>query len=81
MYYKRVLDDYDDTPFAEKAQARMTEIAGKPPKPQQYAPWLVELLPKRDRIQRVLDAVEEYEKKNPKMEGQSDVVPASGVTP
>jgi outer membrane protein assembly factor BamD (BamD/ComL family) len=81
MYYKRVLDEFEDTPFAEKSQARLAEIAGKPPKPQQYAPWLLDLLPKRDRITRVLDAVEEYEKQHPRTEEQSDVVPASGVMP
>ena len=66
-YYQRVIKEYEDvTPLVEKAQGRLQQSAGKPAKPQQYAPWLVDLLPKRDKIQRMLDSVDEYEKTHPR---------------
>lgn len=83
-YYQQVVRDYQDTPFAERAQTRIAEVADKPGKPEQYAPWLVDLLPKRDKVQRMLDQVEEYEKTHPrKTEGvvETDVLPAAAQQP
>lgn len=88
MYYQKVIRDFGDTPLAEKAQARIPEIANLPPKPQQYAPWLVDLLPKRDKIQRMLDRVEDYEKTHPRTEDaapqgevSSEIMPAAANLP
>lgn len=83
-YYQRVIKEYEDTPLAQQSQARIAETAGKPAKPQQYAPWLVDLLPKRDKIQRMLDSVEDYEKANPrepKGTVESEILPAAGQQP
>ena len=68
-----------NTPFAERSTARIAEIADKPPKPQQYVPWLVDLFPKRDKIQRLIDAVEDYEAQNPRGVGvvESEILPAA----
>lgn len=83
-YYRRVIQEFDDTPLAQRAQTRIGEIADKPPKPQQYAPWLVDLLPKRDKIQRALDAIEEYEQTHPREQQpqnqgtvESEILPAA----
>ena len=85
-YYQQVVRDYQDTPFAEKAQIRIGEVADRPGKPEQYAPWLVDLLPKRDKIQRLLDEVEAYEKTHPREsqpEGvvESEILPAAARQP
>jgi outer membrane protein assembly factor BamD (BamD/ComL family) len=83
-YYQQVVRDYQDTPFAERAQMRINEVADKPGKPEQYAPWLVDLLPKRDKVQRMLDQVEEYERTHPrKAEGvvESEILPAGAQQP
>jgi outer membrane protein assembly factor BamD (BamD/ComL family) len=86
MYYQKVIKEFDDTPFAEKSQTRIAEIAPLPPKPEQYAPWLVNLLPKRDKIQRMLDKVEEYEQTHPRSElpeGEvtSEILPTAASLP
>ncbi|QDU25236.1 Outer membrane protein assembly factor BamD [Anatilimnocola aggregata] len=73
QYYQRIVREFDDTPFAEKAANRIAEISDKPGKPEQYVPWLVDLFPKRDKISRVQDAVDAYEKANPTPEAQSPV--------
>lgn len=80
-YYQRVVNDYSDTPFAERAQTRIQETGNLPPKPEQYVPWLVDLFPKRDKIQRLLDSVEEYEQQNPRAESTGEVQPASATLP
>jgi outer membrane protein assembly factor BamD (BamD/ComL family) len=88
-YYQRVMNEYNDTPFAERSQARLQETSQLPPKPEQYVPWLVDAFPKRDKIQRLLDSVEDYEQQNPRPdgaapslpEGSSQVLPASAQTP
>lgn len=89
MYYEKVVKEFGDTPLAEKAQARIPEIRQLPPKPEQYAPWLVDLLPKRDKIQRMLDEVEEYkrthpdsvEPQQPQGEVSSEILPAAANLP
>lgn len=44
-YYHILVNDYADTPFGNKAQARMAELADKPNKPKQQLGWLVKLFP------------------------------------
>jgi outer membrane protein assembly factor BamD (BamD/ComL family) len=55
FYYDILLDDFSDTPFAEKARERVAEIAGLPPRPEQKLQWLVEMFPERG-IQKPLVA-------------------------
>ncbi len=81
QYYQRVIREFDDTPFAEKSNTRLGEIADKPPKPQQYVPWLVDAFPKRDKIQRLIDAVEDYEEQNPRGVVESEILPAAAEQP
>jgi outer membrane protein assembly factor BamD (BamD/ComL family) len=90
IYYQKIVDEYGDTPLAEQAQARIPEIDQLPPKPEQYAPWLVNLLPKRDKIQRMLDEVERYKAAHPEAaqptqqpqgEVTSEILPAAANLP
>ncbi|WP_425616916.1 hypothetical protein NA78x_000579 [Anatilimnocola sp. NA78] len=82
-YYQKIQREYNDTPFGEKSTTRLAEIADKPPKPEQYVPFLVNAFPKRDKISRVIDAVDAYEKANPRTPetGSSEVMPASATEP
>ena len=87
-YYQRVIQEFADTPLAQQSQVRIAENANKPAKPQQYAPWLVDLLPKRDKIQRALDAIEDYEQTHPSEQPEpqgvvesDQLLPAAGQQP
>jgi outer membrane protein assembly factor BamD (BamD/ComL family) len=45
FYYDIIEEDFDDTPFAERAQQRSEEIAHLAPRPPQYFEWLVNVFP------------------------------------
>jgi outer membrane protein assembly factor BamD (BamD/ComL family) len=53
-YYNVVVNDYDDTPFADKARQRLQEIGGKPATPPQRLSWLVKIFPETDDIKPLL---------------------------
>ena len=55
--YQQVVKDYNDTPFALKAEERLTKIQDLPPVPAQKLPWLVALLPKSDKIAPLVASV------------------------
>lgn len=55
-YYDRIVRDFPDTPIAEKAQKRLGEIQNLPSAPPQYVPWLVDLFPKRDKVQNLVES-------------------------
>ena len=55
-HYERIAVEYSDTPLAERAQQRATEIAGLPPVPPQRAQFLVDLLPETDKVKPLLEA-------------------------
>ena len=46
FYYDILTKDFAETPFAEKARARVGEVADKPAVPPQRFQWLVEAFPK-----------------------------------
>lgn len=46
----KILTDYGDTPFAEKATAMMEKTGGMPAEPIQQMSWLADLFSSRDRI-------------------------------
>ena len=54
FYYNLLQKDYEDTPFAGKAQGRIGEIAEKPPVPPQRLAWLVRLFPDRQPAKPIL---------------------------
>lgn len=47
IFYKKVLDEFGDTKFAQDAEARMEAIKNLPPAPEQHFQWLVDLFPER----------------------------------
>ncbi len=55
-YYSRINQEFQDTPLAVKAQERMPQIQGLPPKPEQQLPWLVALFPESDKVKPLLKA-------------------------
>lgn len=48
-YYQQVIKDYDDTPYAEMAQKRLAEFAGRPDNPPDRFRWLVDFFNGRKR--------------------------------
>ncbi len=48
FHYQQILTKYADTPFAEKARARMPQIAHLPQESSNYFDWITEWLPKSE---------------------------------
>lgn len=59
FYYKLILQEYDDTPFADKARAKMAETAAEPRTPPQRLAWLVDLFPDGKSSVPVMTSAEE----------------------
>lgn len=47
FYYEILTKDYAETPFGERAKARLAEVADKPAVPPQRFQWLVDAFPKQ----------------------------------
>ena len=58
-YYARVVREFNDTPLAQRAEERIGQIAGLPPKPAQQLPWLVALFPESDKAKPLLKATQQ----------------------
>jgi outer membrane protein assembly factor BamD (BamD/ComL family) len=58
-YYTRVVREFNDTPLAQRAEERIGQIAGLPPKPPQQLPWLVALFPESDKAKPLLKATQQ----------------------
>jgi outer membrane protein assembly factor BamD (BamD/ComL family) len=54
-YYAMVVREYDDTPFAKRAEQRIAALANQPDVPPQRLKWLVKLFPESDPLRPVLD--------------------------
>lgn len=50
----KILSDYADTPFADKAKIIMEKTGGMPAEPVQELSWLADLFPNRDKITPLL---------------------------
>jgi outer membrane protein assembly factor BamD (BamD/ComL family) len=55
-YYEQIARNFGDTPLAPRAETRIAQISGLPPKPPQQAAWLVNLIPSRDKVKPLLEA-------------------------
>lgn len=55
-HYGRIAENFSDTPFSDRASARLAEIRPLPAVPAPKAQWLVDLLPKTDRLKPFLEA-------------------------
>lgn len=54
FYYSIVLNEFADTPFAEKTQERVAQIGGLPEVPAQRFPWLVDLFPREESVRPLM---------------------------
>jgi outer membrane protein assembly factor BamD (BamD/ComL family) len=54
VYCDRILDNFADTPFADKAQAIIDNAEGKPSVPTPYLHWMTYAFPSRDRVTPLL---------------------------
>jgi outer membrane protein assembly factor BamD (BamD/ComL family) len=59
VYCDRILDNYQDTPFAEKAQETIDEADGKPSVPTPYLQWMTYAFPSRDKVTPLLKPTEQ----------------------
>jgi outer membrane protein assembly factor BamD (BamD/ComL family) len=48
FYYAIIMNDFPDTPFAQKTRERVVEIGGFPEVPEQRFEWLVDLFPREE---------------------------------
>ena len=54
-HYQQILENFDDTPFAPRAQERIQQTANLPDVPPQQLSWLVSLFPsKQNRVRPLL---------------------------
>jgi outer membrane protein assembly factor BamD (BamD/ComL family) len=72
IYADRILERYEDTPFAEKAREIVAKGDGKPGVPEPYLNWMTTVFPTRDKIGPIVKAAEEARSK------ESQGVMASG---
>ncbi len=56
IYCDRILQDYEDTPFAEKARGLIAKGEGKPDVPTPYLYWMTTVFPSRDKIAPLIKA-------------------------
>jgi outer membrane protein assembly factor BamD (BamD/ComL family) len=56
IYCDRILADYEDTPFSEKARAIIDKGEGKPDVPTPYLYWMTTVFPSRDKIAPLIKA-------------------------
>lgn len=54
LYYGSLLEDYGETPFADRARQRLQQIGLEPDTPKQPLSWLVNLFPERDVVTPLL---------------------------
>ena len=54
-YYTRLVQEFPDTPLAQKVEPRIGQIADLPPVPPQKAQWLVNLFPESDPVKPLLE--------------------------
>jgi tetratricopeptide (TPR) repeat protein len=54
LYCDRILDNYPDTPFADKAQQIIDKAEGKPSVPTPYLHWMTYAFPTRDKVTPLL---------------------------
>ena len=70
-YYNRVMNEFNDTPFARTSEERVASISGLPPVPAQKAQWLVNLFPETDDAKPLLEATRKYEEERQRLQQES----------
>ncbi len=56
LYYESLLEDYAETPFADRARQRLQQIGRKPAVPKQPLGWLVKLFPETDTVKPIIES-------------------------
>jgi tetratricopeptide (TPR) repeat protein len=59
LYCERILDNYPDTPFAQRAEEMIDKADGKPAIPTPYLHWMTYAFPSRDKVTPLLKPTEE----------------------
>ena len=54
FYYNRLAENYEETPYSERAETRLAEIQEEPDQPDQPLEWLVELFPDEEAIEPLI---------------------------
>ena len=54
IYYRQIAAEYQDTPFANRAFARLNDLKNRPAKPGQPVKWLVDLFPEDDPVKPLI---------------------------
>ncbi len=54
FYYNQLARNYGDTPLAERARLRITEVANEPDVPPQRLSWLVSMFPDQDDLKPLM---------------------------
>ena len=57
IYYRTLVEEYSDTPFAANARQRLVSTEGKPAKPRQRLQWLADMFDEKDDIGKLLEDV------------------------
>ena len=57
IYYRTLVDDYSDTPFAANARQRLVSTEGRPSKPNQRLQWLANMFDDKEDIGKLLKDV------------------------
>ena len=57
IYYRTLVEEYSDTPFAANARQRLVSTEGKPAKPRQRLQWLADMFDEKDDIGKLLQDV------------------------
>ncbi|MFN6164849.1 MAG: outer membrane protein assembly factor BamD [Planctomycetota bacterium] len=65
IYADKILENYEDTPFADKAREIVAKADGKPAVPTPYMNWMTTVFPTRDKIGPIIKAAEESRAKEP----------------
>lgn len=56
IHYESIVQDFPDTPYLAEARERMGELSGKPDRPPERLSWLINLFPREEKVEPLLDA-------------------------
>lgn len=59
LYCERIIDNYPDTPFAQRAEEMIDKADGKPARPTPYLHWMTYAFPTRDKVTPLLKPTEQ----------------------
>ncbi len=57
IYYRTLVEEYSDTPFAANARQRLVSTEGKPARPRQRLQWLADMFDEKDDVGKLLQDV------------------------